>query len=126
GGTIPGIKPDALGAFALESESDFTFEYQGGKLAIPYSRITRYNYTREVTVHLGVVPAVAVSLLKRRSRQHFVEISFTDEHDAKQVAVFEVSKGMPMVVMPVLQGRAPCASGSGYENTRPFADRKLY
>ncbi|HEY0564431.1 MAG TPA: hypothetical protein VGC88_02540 [Terriglobales bacterium] len=126
GGTIPGTKPDAVGAFALESESDFAFDYQGGKLTIPYRRITQYNYTREVTVHLGVVAAIAVSMVKRRSRQHFVEITFTDDNEAKQVAVFEVSKSMPMVVMPVLQGRAPCAIGSGYESTRPFADRKAY
>jgi hypothetical protein len=89
------------------SETSLTFEYANNKLLIPYSEIEPFEYTTEVTHHLGVLPAIAVGLLKKRESRHFFRISYRDADHVKQVAVFEVPKHMPRTLEAVLEDRAP-------------------
>ena len=107
GGTITGIKEGLIGHFDTTQENALDFQYMGGKLEIPYDKIESYAYSKEVGVHLGVVAATAVSLIKRRWRQHFLRISFEDAAGKKQVVVFEIPKTMPRVIMGTLHTRAP-------------------
>ena len=48
---------------------------------------------QQVARHLGVVPAIAVGLVKRWQRRHYFRITYHDESKTQQVAIFEVSKG---------------------------------
>ena len=127
GGTVPGVKTGVVGRFATASESALIFEHSGGKLAIPYDAIASYQYSQEVARHLGVLPMIAAGLFRVRQRRHFVRISYRDaNHNSSQgsnrdssrdsnggasgvlqVAVFEVPKGMPRTLRPVLEARAP-------------------
>jgi hypothetical protein len=80
--------------------------------AIEYKNIRGYSYTSEVAYHLGVLPAIAVGLLKSRERRHFLTIRYVDSADVAQAAVFEVAKSDPMTLLAVLRARAPQACGS--------------
>jgi hypothetical protein len=69
-----------------------------------------------VARHLGVLPAIAVGLVKKRQRRHYFRISYRDENGVVQVVVFEVPKNMPRTLLPILQTRAPQGC-----KTAPFA-----
>lgn len=90
GGTVPAVRAGSIGRFDTTSEASMTFEYGNNKLAIPYAAIQSFQYTTEVTHHLGVLPAIVVALLKARERRHFFRISYRDVNDAGQAVVFEV------------------------------------
>jgi hypothetical protein len=93
------------------------FDYAGGKLVIPFVAIDSFEYSQQVARHLGVLPAIAVGLVKRRQRRHFLRITYHDESSAAQVAIFEVSKEMPRTLLAILEVRAP-------QGCRPSANRR--
>jgi len=107
GGTSGSVKEGALGRLDATSQTVLSFEYSGGKLAIPFEMVDSYEFSQPVARHLGVLPAMAVGLVKRRQHKHFFRISYHDENKAPQVAVFEVSKEMPRTLLAILQARAP-------------------
>ncbi len=107
GGTITTLKEGAMGRLDTSSETALIFESAGTKVVIPYAKIQSFGYSRELARHLGVVPTIAVVLVKHRQRRHFFKISFRDEHDVPQVAVLEVSKEAPRALRAILQARAP-------------------
>lgn len=107
GGTVPAFTAGLVGRLDTTSETALTFEYASNRLVIPYSAIESFQYTTEVTHHLGVLPAIAVGLLKKRERRHFFRISYRDANNVSQVAVFEVPKHMPRTLQAVLEARAP-------------------
>jgi hypothetical protein len=116
GGTLTALKEGSVGRFDSTNQSVLTFEYSGNKLVMPYANIVSFEYSREVARHLGVLPAIAVGMVKKRQRRHFFRISYLDESDVVQVAVFEVPKNMPRTLLPILQTRAPQGC-----KTAPFA-----
>src|SRR6266496_4801526 len=88
GGTVPGITAGVEGQLDTTSENSLTFEQAGNKLSIPYASIQSYEYSTEVTRHLGVLPVIAVGLMKMRRRSHFFRFSYRDGHSAvQQIAV---------------------------------------
>jgi hypothetical protein len=107
GGTVPALQAGVLGRLDITSDTALSFEYSGSKLAIPYARIDSYKYYEQVARHLGVLPAIAVGMVKRRQQRHFFQIGYRDESNLSQVAVFEVSKQMPQTLLAVLLARAP-------------------
>jgi hypothetical protein len=109
GGSVPGLNSGVVGRLDLSSETSLIFEYAGSRLAIPYSAIDLFEYTEEVTRHLGALPAIGVGLIKARQHQHFFRISYRDGGGVSQVAIFEVSKHLPRSLNAVLRDRAPKA-----------------
>jgi hypothetical protein len=107
GGTVPSIKTGAIGQFDLSSPSQLSFQSPAGSFSIPYAAITSYQFSQEVTHHLGVAPAIAVGLIKKRQRQHFLRISYLDGNNVAQGVVFEVAKQMPRTLLAVLETKAP-------------------
>jgi hypothetical protein len=107
GGTAPGTQQGVLGRLDTTSQTALTFESAGNKLVIAYARIESFECYEQVARHLGVLPAIAVGLVKKRQRRHFFRISYSDESGVAQVAVFEVPKRMPQTLLAVLQIRAP-------------------
>jgi CDP-diacylglycerol--glycerol-3-phosphate 3-phosphatidyltransferase len=106
-----------IGSFDLTSSRALIFKHAGpgasaSEAAIEYKNIRGYSYTSEVAYHLGVLPAIAVGLLKSRERRHFLTIRYVDSADVAQAAVFEVAKSDPMTLLAVLRARAPQACGS--------------
>jgi hypothetical protein len=107
GGTVPSLQAGVLGRMDTTSETTLSFEYAGNKLLIPYAKIDSFDYSQQVARHLGVLPAIAVGLVRKRQRRHFFQISYRDESNVGRVAVFEVSKRMPQTLLAVLRSRAP-------------------
>lgn len=109
GGTIPSLQAGAIGRLDTTSVTDLSFEYDGKKLAIPYSKIDSFEFTDPVARHLGILPAIAVGLSRKRQRRHLVQIVYRDGSDSKQVVIFEVSKHATETLLAVLRVRAPQA-----------------
>jgi hypothetical protein len=107
GGTVPALPAGAVGRLDTTSEESLTFEYSGTKVLIPYSEIESFEYSTEVTHHLGVMPAIAVGLIKKRQRRHYFRIAYRGADNVSQVVVFEVPKHMPRTLQAVLAVRAP-------------------
>ena len=92
GGTVGALNKGVVGKLDAASQTTLNFESSGGTLAIPFGAIVSYEYSQEMARHLGVLPAMAVGLIKRRQRRHFFRITYHDESKTQQVAIFEVSK----------------------------------
>jgi hypothetical protein len=107
GGTVPSLTAGTVGRLDTTSEASLIFLQAGNKLEIPYVSIESYEYSKEVTRHLGVLPAIAVRLFKVRQRRHFFRFSYRDTNNLAQAAVFEVPKQTPPTLQAVLETRAP-------------------
>jgi hypothetical protein len=107
GGTISNLKESSLGKLDTSSPTELAFEHPGGRLVIPYAKIVSFECSQQVARHLGVLPGIAVGLVKKRQRRHFLRVTYRDDQDREQVAIFEVPKQMPRTLLPILQVRAP-------------------
>lgn len=110
GGSVPGLTAGAAGSLDLTRGAFVLLRFPGQEVEIPYDRIRSYEHTQEVAVHLGVAPAIAVGLVKKRRKNHYLRITFADKADVAQVVVLEIPKTMPRVIMPLLAVRATGAS----------------
>ena len=108
GGTAPNMIAGVVGRLETTSETSLIFEHAGNKLEIPYASIESSDYNKEVARHPGVLPLIAVGLIKTRQRRHFFRISYRPPGSSvSQVAIFEVPKHMPRTLQAVLDARAP-------------------
>jgi len=107
GGSVASLKDGTAGKLDTSSETQLTFVSSSGRLSIPFAMIDSYEHSEAVAHHLGVLPAIAVSLVKKRQKKHFLRIAYRDQNKTPQVAIFEVPKKMPMALLAILQERAP-------------------
>lgn len=114
-GTSSTLAKGAIGSLDTTSPATLIFRAAGtgagGELDIPWTSIRNFQYTTEVARHLGVLPAIAVGLVRRRERKHFFSITYVDASNAPQAAVFEVPKREPRGLLAILRARAPQACG---------------
>jgi len=106
GGTSK-VPAGTAGRLDTSPVDELVFESAGAKLSIPYKTVESYSEETKMAHPLGVLPIIAVGLVTRLHRLHYVRISYRDEANVAQVAVFEVPKEMPQVLMPILQARMP-------------------
>lgn len=107
GGTVAGLKEGDSGRLDATSQNELTFVSSSVRLVIPFASIDSYEHWEQVAHHLGVLPAIAVGLVKKRQRKHFLRIAYHDESRMPQVAIFEVPKRIPFTLLAILQQRAP-------------------
>jgi hypothetical protein len=108
GGTVPSVTAGVIGRLDTTSATALTFEHAGNKVEIPYASIESYEYSKDVTRHLGVLPAIAVGLVKMRRHSHYFSISYrTEPGGPAQIVVLEVPKDMPRTLRAILNTRAP-------------------
>ena len=110
GGTVPALAVNAVGKLDLTSEMVMQFESPKGKFTIPYANIDSFEYTRELTHHLGVLPSIVVGLTRTRKHRHYFRIVYHNDNNVSQIVVIEVPKHMPPVLQAVLKARAPHAT----------------
>jgi hypothetical protein len=123
GGTVPGLSAGVIGRLDTTSETSLTFEQAGTKVSVPYASIESYEYSKDVTRHLGVLPAIAVGLMKMRRHSHFFRITYRDTAStAQQIVVFEVPKHMPPTLQAILEARAPGRCKPYYQSSVTQAD----
>ena len=115
GGTAANIPNGTIGTLDTVTADMLAFRYKSSsgasEIDIPYSKILNFQYSTEVAHHIGVLPAIAVTLVKKRERKHFFTISYSDPSQTTQVAIFEVPKGEPPVLLAVLRAKASQACG---------------
>ena len=123
GGTVPSLKAGSLGKFDTRSQAELIFVSSSATLVIPFASLDSYEYSQRVAHHLGVLPAIAVGLVKKRQRKHFLRIAYHDESKTPEVAIFEVPKNMPLTLLAILQERAPQGcKPQPYEKCRAVTD----
>jgi hypothetical protein len=108
------VAQGTIGSLDIRVPTTLVFKFAAissgsGEINIPYDKITGFVYRTEVAHHIGVLPAIAVSLVKRRERKHYFTISFNDSSGAAQVAIFEVPKQDRPALLATLRARSPQA-----------------
>ena len=110
GGTASVIEPGVRGRLDTIGSANLIFRHADRKLEIPYSSIQSFECHSEVAHHLGVLPAIAVGLVKARRHRHLIRIVYKSPaapDGGTQVVVFEVSKTMAPTLNTILLARAP-------------------
>jgi hypothetical protein len=115
-GTL-GVSPGTVGSFDTASPTALVFKFSApgassGEIGIEYKNIVAFEYKSELARHLGVLPAIAVGLVKKRERKHFFSIKFTDATKVTQAVIFEVPKNDPPGLLAILNARSPEACRS--------------
>ena len=105
GGTLDNSMVGSVGRLDLSSPGSITYQSGKSHFTIPYEQIVSYQYSENVAHHLGVLPSVAVGLLKHRQRRHVFTIVYQNEQQTKQIAVFEVPKSAAGSVKAVLDAK---------------------
>jgi hypothetical protein len=124
GGSAANMKDGTLGRFAMDAKEAIAFVYSSGTFTIPFSSLESYESSDRVARHLGVVPAIAVGLVRHRQRRHFFEFHYQDQNHVAQVAIFEVPKDLPPMLLGILQARVPSACKP--ETTSPCGVKRNY
>lgn len=123
GGTVLSPKAGSSGKLDKTSQTELIFVSSSARLVISFASIDSYEYSQRVAHHLGVLPAIAVGLVKKRQRKHFLRIAYHDESKTPQVAIFEVPKNMPLTLLAILQERAPQGcKPQPFEKCRPVTN----
>jgi hypothetical protein len=105
GGTVSAIKDGSEGTASTKDEKIFVFNYDGGKLQVPYERINDLEYGQKAGRRLGVAIALTWMALFSKKRRHFLTIGYKDDADKQQAAVFELGKNTVRVTLASLEAR---------------------
>ena len=106
-GTIKSVAENA-GTFDTTSQAVLELRFGPGQVSIPYAQIKSVAYREENRFRLGVLPAIAVGLLKARTKSHFVTIAWTDT-EGSQVVTLKAAKARAVGLLQVIRARAPDA-----------------
>jgi CDP-diacylglycerol--glycerol-3-phosphate 3-phosphatidyltransferase len=106
------IARDTPGVLDTGSPTTLAFKYKAldgsaSEIDINYKDIRSFTYRNEVVHHLGVLPLIAVSLVKVLNRRHIFSIGYADASGAMQVAIFEVASHDRRAVFEILRARDP-------------------
>lgn len=105
GGTATTIKGGTDGKVSADDEKTYVFAYKAGTLKIPYDRVEGLEYGQKAGRRLGLALTISPWLLLSKKRKHFLTISWKDENDKDQAAVFEIGKDIIRVQLATLQAR---------------------
>jgi hypothetical protein len=114
-GTAPGVKEGSMGTLNTTLATALEFRAGGAEFSIPYAGVKFYRYREEKRFRLGVLPAIAVGLVKARAQRHLVTISWKDETGVAELVTLEASKDDALGLVALLRARAPraCAAKMG-------------
>jgi len=110
GGTIVKIPKQMKGKLITGNKS-LRFEYKDTDYPIPYSSINEMVYGDHPSTRIGTAIGVGllfwpagIAALFIHAKHHFLTLEFT-QNGAKQAAVFEIGKAMPLTLLPVLEAK---------------------
>jgi hypothetical protein len=103
------IKEMTEGRSTTSDEKVFVFEYKTGKsattLKIPYDKVNALEYGQKAGRRLGLAIAVTPLALFSKKRKHFLTISYIDDAEKQQAAVFELGKDIVRTTLASLEAR---------------------
>lgn len=105
--TVPGVAENSVGEFDLTQSEALLWRSEGHTITMPYKTMISFAYSNRVARHLGVLPAIAVGVVRKRERKHLFMFSWKDESGVPQVLEVEVAKTAPRGLLEVLRTRAP-------------------
>jgi hypothetical protein len=105
GGTENQIKDGAEGESSARDEKNFTFEYKGGKLGIPYDQVDDLEYGQKAGRRIGLAIAISPWLLFSKKRKHFLTVGWKDEQGKQHAAVFELGKSIIRTTIATMEAR---------------------
>lgn len=105
GGTASAIRNKTDGNLLISNENHLIFLSHGSVVQVDYSRINLLEYGQKVDRRYAMALLVSPMFLLSKSRQHFLTIGYTDEHDRQQAMVFRVGKGQIRTVLASLEAR---------------------
>ena len=106
-GTVEGLPDGAMGSLDTSGREALEFRSTSGQFSVPYGEITRVRCREENRFRLGVLPAIAVGLLKARSKRHFVTIEWDHSDGTSDVVTLDTSKEKALGLVAVLRARSP-------------------
>jgi hypothetical protein len=106
GGTVTTIKQGAEGKISTADDKAFTFTQKRVTLAIPYEKVNALEYGQKAGRRLGLAIVLSPIALLSKKRKHFLTISYLDENDKQQAAVFELGKGIVRTTLASVQARS--------------------
>ncbi len=121
-GTVMGLTEGATGTVDMSSPESLEFHSGSAHFSIPYTEITNVKCREENRFRLGVLPAIAVGLLKARSKRHFVTIEWKHADNPIAVVTLDAPKQKARGIAAVLRARAPVACTSGLSQTCGFGN----
>ena len=105
-GTAAGVNEGVTGMLNTTVPMALEFHAGAAGFSIPYDQVKVYKYREENRFRLGVLPTIAVGLLKARSKRNLVTISWKDASGVAQVATFETSKEDALGLLALLRARS--------------------
>ena len=105
-GTVQGANQGMPGLLDNTATNALHFQGNASQFSIPFTNIRSYQYREETKFRLGVLPAIAVGMLKARSKVHTVSISWQGERGVPEVVTLQMSKHTAEGLMTLLRTRA--------------------
>jgi hypothetical protein len=106
GGTVTSIKAGAEGKISTADDKAFMFTLKRVALAIPYEKVNALEYGQKAGRRLGLAIVLSPIALLSKKRKHFLTISYLDENDKQQAAVFELGKDIVRTTLASVQARS--------------------
>ena len=105
-GTVPGLSQGVQGSLDATQIDALVFQSGDTRFAMPYTRITAYEYRQDTGFRLGILPAMVVPLVKPRAKVHFVIINWLGDRGTQEVVTLQMSKATSDGLMTVLRPRS--------------------
>jgi hypothetical protein len=105
GGTVSTIKEGTDGRVSTKDEKNFTFDYKGGQLGIPYDKVNSLEYGQKAGRRVGLAIVISPIALLSKKRKHFLTLNYIDQSDKEQAVVFELGKDVVRVTLSSLEAR---------------------
>lgn len=105
GGTLP-IQQDTEGKLELTDGDLMKWFHKKDQFEVPYESITSIEYGQKAGRRLGVAVMVSPVFLLSKKRKHFLSLGYKDAAGKNQAVVLELPKGLPRMVISVLEARS--------------------
>jgi hypothetical protein len=105
-GTAQGVKEGSAGRLNASLAKALEFQAGASGFSIPWDGVQIYKYREENRFRLGVLPAIAVGMLKARSKRHLVTIGWKDSDGVAQLVTLETSRDDARGLIAILRARS--------------------
>jgi hypothetical protein len=108
GGTVSSVPPGTDGMLGTSDPQKLLFiaEKGGGVVEVPYQKVTDIEYGQKVGRRWKSAILLSPVAIFMKGRKHFVTITYKDQADQDQAAIFEVGKNAIRTTLTILETRA--------------------
>jgi hypothetical protein len=107
GGTVTTPAGSTEGTLDLSSPDVLRFRSSTNSVDIPWDSIQSWDCSAQLAHHLGVLPTIAVGLVRKRQRVHYFRVVWWDRNHNVQGMLFEIPKQFPNILETALDAHVP-------------------